>query len=194
MAGEWYAWSNNAMTSNASWASWIVTSNALRDDTSGSTWTTWIHNDAPEGQNLLQVLRQEAPHWSNREELDRMAARVAEFEAERERERAEWTARQLRANELLMAVLDESQREDLAHRGAFQLKVLSRDGSTRRYEISRGRTGNVYQLDEAGNRIFKFCAHPKVACPNEDTMLAQKLMLEANEEGFLGIANRSAYG
>jgi len=187
MAGEWYAWSNTATTSNASWMSWIVTSNALRDDTSGSTWTTWIHNNMPEGQDL-QVLRQEASHWSNQEELDRTVARVAEFEAERERERA----RQLRANELLIAALDKQQREDLAHRGAFRLDVLSRDGTKRRYEITRGRTGNVYQLDEAGNRILKFCAHPRIACPNEDTMLAQKLILEADEEGFLAIANRSA--
>jgi len=192
MAGEWYAWSNTATTSNASWTSWIVTSNALRDDTSGSMWTTWIHNNMPEDQDL-QVLRQEASHWSNQEELDRAAAAVVGLEAERERERAEETARQLRANELLMAALDKQQREDFMHRGAFRLDVLSRDGTKRRYEIVRGRTGNVYQLDKAGNRIFNFCAHPQIACPNEDTMLAQKLMLEADEEEFLALANRSAW-
>lgn len=36
-----------------------------------------------------------------------------------------------------------------------------------------------------------YCAHPNDQCPDADTMLAQKLMLENDETSFLRIANPS---
>jgi hypothetical protein len=43
----------------------------------------------------------------------------------------------------------------------------------------------VLRLDDG----VRFCAHPETDLPDADTMLAQKLMLEADEAGFLAIAN-----
>jgi hypothetical protein len=181
------------------WKEWNIRSGMATSDTI-VTWTSWISSSENHFDDSMVRLRGEVIHqpWPltsvvpTPEEAEQIARRQAELAAEQERKLAERARCSLRANELLMLALDESQRRDLRERGAFQLEVLSRDGSTRRYEIWRGRTGNVYQLDEAGRRIFKFCAHPQIACPEQDTMLAQKLMLEADEEGFLALANRSA--
>ena len=47
------------------------------------------------------------------------------------------------------------------------------------------------RLDEGGRPAEVYCIHPSEWVPHEDNMLAQKLMLEYDEESFLRIANRS---
>lgn len=58
-----------------------------------------------------------------------------------------------------------------------------------RYLIRRGRAGNVLGLDEHGKPVRRYCAHPAESVPDPDTMLAQKLMLEIDEDSFLRVAN-----
>jgi len=58
------------------------------------------------------------------------------------------------------------------------------------YRIHKGRSHNV-TLIEDGKRIKTLCAHPRPAVPNEDTMLAQILMLQTDEQAFLKMANAS---
>lgn len=156
------------------WVSWI---NVLDTSTSASAWTSWTIRDT---------------YDFGEREIEQTTEQLAALEAERERKAAEKLVRERRALDLLMLALDEQQRRDLADRGCFYLEVIPRDGSIRRYEIRRGRAGNVYQVDSEGKRIAKFCAHPAEFCPDPDTMLAQKLMIEADEEAFLALANRSA--
>lgn len=115
-----------------------------------------------------------------------------EFEAE-QRVRAEIDAKaaleaKVRARALLAENLSAAQRESLAK--ARHFIVHSPDGE-RRYEINQGRAGNVYLLDVEGKRIKRLCIHPTISCPDEDTMLAQKLLLEADEERFLRVANHT---
>lgn len=94
-----------------------------------------------------------------------------------------------RAALLLQENLSEKQRLELAAKGYFTLVVAS-NGEKRYYQVHQGRNGNVHQVDAHGNKIGQYCAHPRISCPDEDTMLAQKLMLESQEQEFLRIANR----
>jgi hypothetical protein len=90
-----------------------------------------------------------------------------------------------RAKELLESHLDDAQKKDLAERGEFE--VESQSG--KRYAIKRGRAGNVFSLDEQRRKTAKYCIHPEIDCPDEDTMLSQLCWLRWNEEEFLRTAN-----
>jgi hypothetical protein len=96
-----------------------------------------------------------------------------------------------RAEELLRECLAPDQAEELSRAGHFHVDTISPNGERRRYRIERGRARNVKQVDAGGRVVKTLCAHPIAQLPDADTMLAQKLMLEASEEEFLRIANHS---
>jgi hypothetical protein len=48
---------------------------------------------------------------------------------------------------------------------------------------------NVDVVCKDGKVLHRLCAHPADFVPNPDTMLAQKLYLEHQEEAFVKIAN-----
>lgn len=90
---------------------------------------------------------------------------------------------QQRARAVLLAHLDDAQRAEYEQYRRF--RVRGQDG--REYEIRHGRQQNVY-LRESRNWVILYCiTHPSM--PDEDIMLAQKLMLEANIAEFLRVAN-----
>lgn len=91
-----------------------------------------------------------------------------------------------RADQLLLSLLDDEQRDQVQREKFFELKV-----SGRVYRIHRGRAGNV-QLVEGGKPVAKYCAHPDLWTPDGDAMIAQMMMLKTNEAEFLKIANRTA--
>lgn len=93
-----------------------------------------------------------------------------------------------RAAALLAEHLSEEQAAEYAQHKYFT--VISRDGQ-RRYQIHHGRSGNVREVNGQGHRLRTFCIHPGEAVPDEDTMLAQKLMLEADDPEFFRLANVS---
>ncbi|MBI4060139.1 MAG: hypothetical protein HY403_01785 [Elusimicrobia bacterium] len=89
-----------------------------------------------------------------------------------------------RAEQLLRAALSETQARDLAERGYFEIV-----GSLgHRYRIRRAPQRNVDQLDEAGGMVRSLCAAP-LDVPVADAMLAQKLLIEADELAFAFLAN-----
>ena len=57
------------------------------------------------------------------------------------------------------------------------------------YKIKQGRVGNVQMLDKLKNVKQSLCAHPRIHCPDEDTMLTQKIMIEHMEDQFRDVAN-----
>ncbi len=65
------------------------------------------------------------------------------------------------------------------------------------YRIDYGYQGNVKLVGPDGQPIRSYCIHSRVndedgrRLPNEDHMIAQKLLLEANESEFLRIANET---
>lgn len=152
-------------------------SNVISTTGNVTIWTGWI-----EDQNL------------SREERDRRAQehlrRNQEYEAQRIQVEGERKMARERAAQLLQEALSERQRLEMAEKGFFSLTVHdSKTKEQRHYRIRKGRSGNVEQIDANGNRLKGFCIHPIMACPDEDTMLAQKLMLETQEDEFLRVAN-----
>jgi hypothetical protein len=86
----------------------------------------------------------------------------------------------------LRAYLSKKQREELEKYNYFT--VYSRNGSKNVYRIYRGRQGNVVRKLATGQGQA-LCAHPADCIPDADTMLAQALYIEHNEEAFLEKAN-----
>lgn len=90
------------------------------------------------------------------------------------------------AEELLEDHVDEQQLADLRRHQAFEVTA---SGGTR-YLIVQGRAGNVLREPEPGRRVSRrFCVHPRMFVPDMDTMLAQALWLQADEDAFLALAN-----
>jgi hypothetical protein len=82
--------------------------------------------------------------------------------------------------------LAPAQRESYEQHQHFD--VISRDGQ-RRYRVTRGQ--RVKLINPEGRVIKQYCIHPRMDVPAEDTALAQKLMLESEEDRFLRVANAS---
>jgi hypothetical protein len=90
-----------------------------------------------------------------------------------------------RARALLVSMLDVKQRKQYERERFFE--VVAR-GSRRRYRIREGTHGNVRLLDDSGKEVTSYCAQP-LGVPVGDSMLAQALMLEHDEDAFLRVAN-----
>jgi hypothetical protein len=92
-----------------------------------------------------------------------------------------------RAAQLLDSNLTDAQRSDLKRDGFFFVDSLHGN----KYRIRRGRAGNVDRMKDCGKNVsHRLCAHPMDYIPDSDTMLAQKLLLEHDEDEFLRAANR----
>lgn len=113
-------------------------------------------------------------------------ARQAMRQADQARIQTEQSAAKERAEKILVENLSPQQHECLKANGYFFVDV-----GDRRYRIDRGRTRNVRLVDSAGKVMRNLCAHPLDNVPDADTMLAQKLQLETDEDSFLKIANVS---
>lgn len=90
---------------------------------------------------------------------------------------------QEKAKQLLIENLNNSQRLQYTKFGYFY--VTGQSG--KRYQITKGKNINIYVLENK-RIVTRLCAHPRIDCPIEDTMLIQKIMLESNEKHFLSIA------
>ena len=179
--GTWYTWATADCTSTASdtttvWATWVVggTSGITTTDL---TWTTWATTGTVDSSAYQPI--QLTPEQLEEQERRREEQRQRDEEARREREAAV-----ARAEELLIAHLDEAQRNEYAREQSFRL--IKGDKT---YLIRRGRAGNVYLLDEDGKRSIEYCAHVVDQIPDEDNLLAQKFMIETDEAEFLRLAN-----
>jgi hypothetical protein len=108
-------------------------------------------------------------------------------EAAERREREEAEARR-KAEELLRENLDDEQRRQFDETQWFF--VIGQSG--KRYRIRRGWAGNIDELNEGDVIVATYCIHPMIDVPTEDSMLAQKFMLECEEERLLQIANKES--
>jgi len=128
-----------------------------------------------------QIAREAAEYERKRQLLVRDNARKKRFKESAEQ----------RARGLLLRMLNEQQREEMENDNRFHLTVHSQDGSMRVYRIDYGFQGNVKLLGADGEVDSSYCIHSDSRLPYEDQMLAQKLLLEANEPEFLRIANKT---
>jgi hypothetical protein len=120
-------------------------------------------------------------------ERDRLAAERREQER-KEREKQQRAA-VARSTELLREWLDEKERQRFDREKKFH--VVAQSG--RRYEIDVSkRQHNVFELDAKGKRIVEHCILANAFdLPLADNALAQKLLLEADEDQFRRIANQT---
>lgn len=90
------------------------------------------------------------------------------------------------ALELLLSYLNEEQRESYRNHGWFI--VIARSGRRYRIRDFASRVANVEYL-EGERAVRRLCAHVGPHLPQGDHLLAQKVMLEFDEDRFLAIAN-----
>jgi hypothetical protein len=91
-----------------------------------------------------------------------------------------------RAKRLLMDNLSPDQRRDFQATGEFIVRT-----KTTAYKITSTYNFNVIQLNKKGEPFAALCVRPAVDdIPLYDQLLAQKLMLETDERGFLAAANK----
>jgi len=158
------AWLQAAQTAAIDIMSAQSTGNtALRYYTEWDAWANLVEETAEQ-----KAVRRRAEAVREQRTRDLQAARKAASD---------------RAERLLEACLSTTQRDQLSSVGWFSVRAPS----GRVYQIRRGRARNVVEMTTRRT----YCCHPIDGVPDADTMLAQKLMIETQEEEFLRLANVS---
>lgn len=180
----------------ATWRAWASTTSTT--STANTAWTSWVMRNGTttewcqDAWSPLRSRERDAPALLSEEERTARQRQWEEHEAEQrariaEQERARTLVRE-RATALLLAHLDDTQRQTYQAAGYFDVRT---DDGQRTYRLSQGTIHNVALLDPVRERPQRtYCAHPAADLPVPDVLLAQKLALEADEAGFLRVANR----
>lgn len=178
----WVAWNEGGHGGTAAVTQSITSSSA-------DTWVTW--NQAHLANTVVRKVQMSDEEYQAALRQQEEASRLRQ---ERYRvEQVEREAANARAAIILEENLTAEQRAELAAKQYFTLKSLRPNGEERIYRIHRGRSHNIERVDAAGNRMQRYCMHPIVNCPVEDTMLTQKFWLQTPEleDELLRRANRS---
>lgn len=155
------------------WTSWGYDHRVANTTTNGTIFVTPVSDAA------AQRFREEDARLQRQREIDSERIRQTEFQRSAER-----IAAKERAEKLLQSALSPEQREELKIRGFFHCR--SKVGIF--YRIYRGSHGNVRRLNHTGKEIERLCVQPSYV-PESDCMLAQKLHIENDEQGFRRTAN-----
>ena len=112
--------------------------------------------------------------------------RIAREEREVKR-RAERSAAEKRAEQLMFSILKPSQIKQYTENGWFECEV-----DDRVYRIHKKHSGNI-ELIKNGRAVERYCVHPENAysTPEADTMIAQILALHTDEKKLLQTANKT---
>jgi hypothetical protein len=180
---DWCATSSTASTS-AIWTNWVgtggSTTTSIMDDV---IWRTWYTCDYVEETQpiVFKTIKQRTPSAA-----DIVAARQAEEAAEARYAALlkKQAAADKLAEELLLANVTLKERNEFLEKGHFIVQ-----GRVDRYRIRRGSHGNIDVVGRDGRIKHRLCAQPN-GVPIGDSMLAQKLTLEHDEEHFLSLANK----
>ncbi len=115
--------------------------------------------------------------------------RVKHAEEKRLRQLAE-----AKAEALLNSVLTPEQRDEYTRLQRF--KVHTASGNI--YRVERGRQGNLkrVEIDGQGREkvVESLCVHPVARVPDQDTMVAQLLMLQTDEGELRELSNIRSMG
>lgn len=191
-ASPWYQTIAHAVVTTTSATTitdpWPVWNQTITSSTTSAIWTNWMLY--PGTTNRGQIVRAAVRSAAPADAAESLRIRQ-QMHAHHEQVTLAKSAARDKARALLLQHLTDRQRIDLASNGYFELETIQPSGERRRYRIHRGRAGNVRRLDEQGREVRRYCIHPVIACPDEDTMLTQKLWLETQEELFLRTANAS---
>lgn len=180
-SGHWpttAAYYTRPVTNSEIWTSWS-TSNCTTI-TVDQTWTGWV--TFANGRRRRVQSSEDLGGWVQELRPPAELARERELAAEeREASRRRRAEAGSRAMALLRSCLSDEQKAHLDENGCFRVTAPS----GRVYSITQGYAGNVH------SRGWTYCIHMRSDIPEGDHMLAQKLMIETDEEGFLRIANAS---
>ena len=179
----------NTIDANTTWIIWnndyttTGTATMSTNTYTTSTWQSW--NDGYYTNQPLIISGDEldfpTKQVRDQEDLVRQATMAEQIRVEQEaREKAEQ-----RAKELLMSLLDEVQKAMFEKEKYFH--VVGQSGKV--YRIRKGRAGNL-RLIEDNKEVEKYCVHPDEQVPDEDTMVAQLIMLKHRENELIGMSNR----
>lgn len=177
-----------ASTANPIWLKWSINANGT--DTADTAWVTWVTSGTTtitSGHAYQPYVDTRTPEQKAADDA-RIAAERAEIQRKAELAAAERRAAIERARALLLSMLTVQEREQYQREQFFD--VIAKH-SKRRYRIRQGSHGNVRLLDAAGREVASYCGQPN-GVPTEDSMLAQKLQIEHDEDEFLRHANRRA--
>ena len=166
--GVWGIWTGTTYTST-------ITS------TGTSVWHSWADNGNQRGLPMERriVTAEEAAAEDQKRAVYRARQRVLRLE----REKAQDTAEKL--------LLDNLNAEQVAeYKQHYHFTIRGRNNV--RFRIRKGRSGNVDVINPSGLIDYRLCAHPAMDVPDCDTMLAQKIMLELDQDAFMRVANRHA--
>lgn len=186
----WTAWvtagTSTAVSPGLVWTNWVGTANTATSATyTNAVWTNWVGNTyqqpAPETAEQRAAREQ---RWAQQQR--EWAAQEAHRAEERRRTEAERQQARATAETLLLEHLTEEQAVEYRRDQSF--RVISADGE-RVYRVKRGWSGNVELIRPDGRVVARYCIHPRDWVPEEDNMLAQKLLLETDEAAFNRIAN-----
>jgi hypothetical protein len=188
MSTQGYYYSTGT-SDTTTWSTWTGTSTASATTTYADvTWNEWQPaTEQPQPVQMPQRSYQQAyqgvyaPPPMSAQDIERaleagcqevLARKAAKKKAEK------------KAEKLLLESLNKEQKKHWKERQEFV--VLSQSG--RKFRIVAGRTKNVHEIDEHGNRLTDFCIVANDV-PVPDQLLAQKLLLEHAEAEFLRLAN-----
>lgn len=165
----WLTWTDatttTAGTTMNTWNFWTA-------DGTGDTWSFWIDSTVLTTTGYFSGGAVIEPTAEQREQ-----ERCRREDARQARERA---------RQLLLDALTAKQRREFEADGCFH--VVTKNG-TRRYRLAPGSSPQRVRGEDG--RRYSYCIHPVHSYPAEDVVLAHKLLLEADEERFLQIANAS---
>jgi len=168
-----------ATASSVIWDEWCGTGITSATTNTGDTWIVWA-SEATSNSVMIQnrdFSEEQQKAIDERNEANRIAALK---HAEQQKER------KAKAIKLLRDTLDRKQKKDLNKRKHFFVRG-GKSGNL--YKIKQGRVQNVELVDDRKRTKQRLCAHPQINCPDEDTMLVQKVMIEHMEDHFRDIAN-----
>lgn len=188
-----------ATNSVGTWNNWINGTTTAVTNPTVAVWTTWTNNTT-----AATTFGTVGTAWGYWQDASAVAVELSEEEKERRRIAAvERQAREdaayaayleatKRAAALLVEVLDRDQAKEYAERERFHVQVRKPgEAGLRTFRICRGKAGNVRELNDSGQEVARYCVHLFDGSPDEDTMVAQKLMLETDPEQFIRRANRT---
>lgn len=191
----WDDWVSTGITTSSNtntdwvWDRWHRTYNTIRYSTNstgtgtGTSTSGYEYDPAPPPPSAeeLERRRRAAAQTRLRQMWERWKREAASYWWRRDRDEAEW-----RAETLLFECLSDGQR--IQYLADKYFTVHTAMGNV--YKIEYGNVGNVFLINGDGVSIQKYCIHLVNDEPIPDTMLAQKLLLETDEEQFLSVANR----
>lgn len=177
----WKIWINNGVLQATITPMSSGTGNGNIAASCGTTTIVWNNWNEQYIINANQIL---VPPRLSEEERTRREAQARAYQEELNRKEAERAAAETRAEMLLHSCLTIEQKDELTKKNHFHLYV-----GNKKYRIERGVSGNIKLLGENDVPKHQYCIHPN-GVPIGDVMLAQKLLLETNEEEFLRVANR----